>query len=130
MSSTAERLPQLALVGVGGAAGALLRWTIAEAWTATDLPWPTLVVNVVGCGLLALFTSDGFDQNANRLLAAGFCGGLTTFSTLSVEVVQLLDTNRPATAIAYIAASVALGLVAFTSVRSVRPLPAREVGEW
>ncbi len=130
MSSTAERLPQIALVGVGGAVGALLRWAVADAWTATDFPWPTLVVNVVGCGLLALFTSDGFTQKAKRLLAAGFCGGLTTFSTLSVEVVQLLDANRPATAVAYIASSVALGLMAFTGVRSVRPLPLREVEEW
>jgi len=118
-----ERLPQLVLVAVGGAVGAAIRWAIADAWVTGGFPWPTLLVNVAGCALLAIFTAEGIPTNMQRLLAAGFCGGLTTFSTLSVEVVQLLEDDRLATAITYVAASVVLGLVAFVGARAMRPTP-------
>ena len=126
MSPTAERISQLGLVGVGGSVGALVRWAIGEAWTSTAFPWPTLLVNVLGSGLLALVTSAGFSNNARRLLAAGVCGGLTTFSTLSVDVVRLLDDDRSATAAVYVVASVVLGLGAFVAARSLRPLAMEE----
>jgi len=117
------RIDHLLLVGLGGAGGALLRWLIADSWSATTFPWPTLIVNVLGCGLLALVTAHGIPVGTQRLLGAGFCGGLTTFSTLSVEVVQLLDDEQSATAIGYVSASVVLGVAAFVVMRSISPQP-------
>lgn len=118
-----ERLLQLVLVAVGGAVGAAIRWTIADAWVTNGFPWPTLIVNVVGCALLAIFTADGIPTTVQRLLGAGMCGGLTTFSTLSIEVVQLLETDQRITAITYVAASVTLGLAAFIGARATRSTP-------
>ena len=115
------RIDHLALVAIGGAAGAVIRWALADAWTVDSFPWPTLIVNVVGCALLGVFTADGMPVRAQRLLATGFCGGLTTFSTLSVEVVRLLDAGSAVVAAIYVAASVILGLAAFVSARTARP---------
>jgi len=53
------RIDHLLLVGLGGAVGAVLRWVIADAWSVTSFPWPTLLVNVTGCGLLAFVTAQG-----------------------------------------------------------------------
>lgn len=114
------RIDHLPMIAVGGAGGALVRWGIAEAWGVDSFPWPTLVVNVVGCALLALATSDGMPVRHQRLFGVGFCGGLTTFSTLSLEVVQLHERGDVTTAISYLLASVILGLIAFVGTRSVR----------
>ena len=114
------RIGQLGLVAAGGSVGALIRWIVSEASPASDFPWPTLVVNVVGCALLALATTAPTSIPRRRFLGTGFAGGLTTFSTLSLEIVQLVDDDRLATALVYVAASFILGLVAFIGVRSIR----------
>ena len=118
------RIDHLALVAIGGAAGAVIRWALADAWIVDSFPWPTLIVNVVGCALLGVFTADGIPVRAQRLLATGFSGGLTTFSTLSVEVVRLLDDGSAIVAVVYVAASVILGLAAFIAARAVQPTAA------
>lgn len=117
------RIDHLALVAIGGAAGAVVRWALVDAWAVDQFPWPTLIVNVVGCALLGVFTADGMPVRKQRLLATGFCGGLTTFSTLSVELVRLLDGGSPVVAAIYLAASVVLGLAAFVAARAMRPGP-------
>ena len=53
------RIDHLALVAIGGAAGAVVRWALVDAWAVDQFPWPTLIVNVVGSALLGLFTADG-----------------------------------------------------------------------
>ena len=115
-----RRIDHLGLIAVGGAGGALVRWGVAEAWVVDSFPWPTLCVNVIGCALLGLVTADGVPLHLQRLLAVGFCGGLTTFSTFSLELVQLHEGGELPTAIGYLVASVALGLVAFAIARSLR----------
>ncbi len=118
-----QRIDHLLMVGLGGAAGASLRWSIGESIDVNGFPWHTLLVNIVGCALLAAITARERPIRLNRLLAAGFCGGLTTFSTFSVEVVDLLEKDKSGTAVAYVVASLAFGLVAFVGVRRTMITP-------
>ena len=77
-------------------------------------PWATLLVNVVGACLLGYFVTrlqERLPLSAYRrpFLATGICGGLTTFSTMQVELLQMLDTGRVALALAYALVSVVAG---------------------
>ncbi len=102
----------LALVAVGGAVGATVRWAVITlAGTDGAFPWWTLLVNVVGCIGLGMLT--GADRSAILVGGVGFCGGLTTFSTFAVEVAVLIDDGRPAIGGMYVIASVVTGVAAF-----------------
>ncbi len=118
-----QRIDHLVLVGLGGAVGATVRWLVGEAIEFESFPWHTLLINVVGCALLAAVTTRSLPLGLNRLIAAGFCGGLTTFSTFSIEVVELLDKDKTTTALLYLIASVALGLIAYVGVRRMTIAP-------
>jgi CrcB protein len=109
---------RFALVAVGGAAGAWARWRVAVAApvAAGAFPLPTLLVNVLGAGLLGYLVGRvpvrGARSEAVRLaLGTGVLGGFTTFSTYAVEVARRLPAHA-GTAVAYALASVAAGLVA------------------
>lgn len=81
----------LIAVALGGAFGAVLRAGLAEVARlrpAGDLPWGTVVVNIVGSFLLGWLTGV-VDANAALLLGVGGAGGLTTFSTASAESLRL-----------------------------------------
>ncbi len=116
----------LVLVGVGGAAGALVRWGIHEAWTTGAFPWATLLVNILGCALLGVITAGAFSPSAKRLAGTGFAGGLTTFSTFTVEIVELLDAGRAGLAVLYLVVSLITGVAAFVLARSAAGGPAIE----
>lgn len=119
-----RRVDHLLLVGLGGAAGAVLRWAVGESISVDSFPWHTLLVNVVGCAALAVVTTRMRHVRLQRLLATGFCGGLTTFSTFSVEVVELLDGDNALTALAYFTSSLILGLLAYVATkRAIAPQP-------
>ena len=106
---TIDRREALAIF-VGGAIGAVGRAALADAIAAGDgWPWATFVVNVVGAGLLGYVVTGPPVRRA--LLGSGFCGALTTFSTLQIELLDLLDRGRVGVALAYVAASVAAGLL-------------------
>lgn len=112
--------PELAAVFAGGAAGALARTGLAEAWPVGpgQVPWATLLVNLTGClvlGAVLVLTAAGSARRG--LLGPGLCGGLTTFSTLQVELVELLRDGDVALAAAYAAVSAALGLAAVAAGR-------------
>ena len=97
------------LVAAGGAGGAGLRWAVVEATDAAGrFPWVTLLINVAGCLLLGLLRQRG--ASAKALLGTGFAGGLTTFSTLSVEVAGLLDDGHGSVALSYVVASLVAGV--------------------
>ena len=96
----------IALVLLAGAAGALLRFFTIRLLRA---PWAVLVVNVAGSflgGLLIGSTSG----DVRLILLTGFCGGLTTFSTFSVETVQLVMEKKVRTAALSIGANLVLGI--------------------
>lgn len=104
-------------VGLGGMMGSILRFLLSQ-WllkiTPGIAPMGTLFVNIVGSFLLGfLFHSVGkMDRSYYVLITSGFCGGFTTFSTFSVENIDLLLTNNFSSAILYISLSLVLGLAA------------------
>jgi CrcB protein len=119
---------ELAAIFAGGCLGALARAGLAEALphrTGT-WPWVTFAVNVAGAFLLGLFVTrlqERLPLSAYRrpLLGTGFCGALTTFSTMQVELLGLLDRGRVGLAIGYAAASLAAGFAAvFLATQLVR----------
>jgi len=107
-------------VAVGGAAGAALRWAVVASFDAGRFPWPVLALNVVGSVLLGLLLAEEERRPSARLVlhdasGIGFCGGLTTFSTFSLEVVDLARDGNIGLAIMYTVVSVlaaVLGIVA------------------
>lgn len=104
--------PLLALTVVAaGALGALLRYAAARLGARSTWPWPVLAVNVVG----SLIAGLAFHTDAALVVVTGFCGGLTTFSTLSVETIQLWLDGRRRAAATSIALNLALGISAATA---------------
>lgn len=86
------------LVGLGGSLGSVLRYVLggaAQRVAATTLPMGTLVVNLLGSGLLGLVAGLTLERDGNGsglwlFVAVGFCGGFTTFSAFSYETLDLL----------------------------------------
>lgn len=98
------------LVALAGALGVLARYGLGSAAAG---PWTIVAVNVAGSFALGLLVgSDWGSQQTRTALGAGFLGGFTTFSTFSVQVVQDVDAGDTTRALAYVAASVILGITA------------------
>jgi CrcB protein len=93
---------------LAGALGALLRYGVSRA---VPSPWAVLVVNVVGSAIAGALVATVSDD-IRLVLVTGLCGGLTTFSTLSVETVQLVLDRRVGAAALSIAANLVLGVTA------------------
>jgi CrcB protein len=103
--------------GLGAVVRALADRRVTARFGPTQLPWATLAVNVAGSLLLGLVlgrsAAAGAGADAVRLVVGtGFCGGLTTFSTASVESWLLLREQRRRAALAYVVLSMGLGLAA------------------
>jgi CrcB protein len=104
---------ELGAIFLGGALGALVRAALAEALPdpGTGWPWATFLVNVVGAALLGYwFTTLPHSQYRRPLLTTGFCGALTTFSTVQVELLEMLESGRLGLACLYLGLSIAAGL--------------------
>ncbi|MDG5821165.1 CrcB family protein [Natronococcus sp. A-GB7] len=100
------------LVGVGGAIGALLRYAVYQQLSDDRYPWPTLVVNVVGSFVFGAATFAGAGESAIQFVGIGICGAFTTFSSFSVETVQLYERGDRKLAVANAAGNLALSLAA------------------
>jgi CrcB protein len=110
------------LVALGSAVGGMARYAcsgLGVRLLGETFPWGTLFVNVSGSlvigALAALIPEDGrilFVSDARALLMVGVCGGFTTFSSFSMEVVNLMRNDAWAPAFGYIVASVVLCLAA------------------
>ena len=88
-------------VAVGGALGCLFRWYLAIFLNRyfPAIPPGTLAANLIGCYVIgvaiAFFTTyPAFAPEWRLFITTGFCGGLTTFSTFSAEVVMLMQSSR------------------------------------
>ena len=105
-------------VFLGGGLGSMARFGLARWALAAhrELLWATLGANVLACLLLGylVFSSarSGDPLTTRLLLATGFCGGFSTFSTFSLEAFTLLQDGRISAAAVYVSASLVLGLVA------------------
>jgi CrcB protein len=110
----------LLAIAAGGAVGAVARYGVALAAlrAGATFPYGTLAVNVLGSFLLGALVrlfgaAPASGPRALELaLTVGLCGGFTTFSTFGLDTVRLLETGQPAHAALYVAASVALSLLA------------------
>ncbi len=107
-------------VFLGGGIGAVLRYltgVFAVRFLSVNLPVATFAVNIVGCfilGLLFAFFIDRPEINTSLKLAltAGFCGGLTTFSTFSLELFEMLKNAQYMQVLVYLTLSLIIGLLA------------------
>ena len=116
---TARHRTQLQLaIFAGGSVGGIARAGLERAfpWAGHGWPWPTFVVNLAGTLLLGYLVTrlqERLPPSTFRrpLLATGFCGALTTFSTFQVELIELARHREAALAAGYLCATVAAGLV-------------------
>lgn len=122
---------ELGAIFVGGALGAAARAVLAELFATEPgaWPWPTFAANIAGALLLGYFTTrlqERLPLSSYRrpFLGTGLCGALTTFSTMQIELLRMLDHHAYGMAIGYAAASIGCGLlavaVATMAVRRVR----------
>ena len=124
---------ELAAVFAGGALGSLAR--VALSGLAVNDPaswlWATFTVNIVGAFLLGYFTTRLLERlplssYRRPLLGTGLCGGLTTFSTMQVETVKMIEHHHYGLAAGYTCASVVFGFLAvYLATALVRRVPVR-----
>lgn len=110
----------LLLVGLGGAIGSMLRYLISIYFTrfnSVDFPWATFSANILGCFIIGIvltqsYKNDLIGNDIRLLLAVGFCGGLTTFSSFAVENITLINNKQFLILALYTAVSLLAGLTA------------------
>ncbi|MFE1841014.1 fluoride efflux transporter CrcB [Streptomyces sviceus] len=114
-----RQAPVVAVVALGGALGATARYALSLHWPTPPggFPWATFWTNVVGCAVIGVFMVVITDvRAAHRLVrpffGTGVLGGFTTFSTYAVDIQKLVDHGRPATGLAYLAATLIAALTA------------------
>ena len=102
---------------LAGMLGGIMRFQISR-WlpSSPDFPWGTLVVNYLGIFCLVYLVkgylvSKGTSKGVILALGTGFCGGLTTFSSLILDAVKMLDTGRYISLLVYLILSVGGGLL-------------------
>ena len=122
----------LLAIFAGGCAGALARTGLLDLAPthAGRWPWVTFGVNVAGSLLLGFIaTHRSPASRARALIGTGFCGALTTFSTMQLELLGMLDADRAGVAVLYVSGSVAAGLIGVAlGVRAApTPTPAPEI---
>ena len=102
---------------LAGMLGGIVRFQISR-WlpSSPDFPWGTLVVNYLGIFCLVYLVKGylvykGSSKGVILALGTGFCGGLTTFSSLLLDAVKLLDTGRYLSLVLYLILSIGGGLL-------------------
>jgi fluoride exporter len=109
---------ELGAIFVGGVIGAVARVGLSEALPhgVGGWPWATFTVNMVGALLLGWFVTrlgERLPPSTYRrpLLGTGLCGGLTTFSTMQLELFKMIEGGYVPLAVAYAAATIAGGFL-------------------
>jgi CrcB protein len=113
------------LVFIGSGIGGVLRYSISLAFapaTSLKFPWATFIVNIVAAFMVGLFFAAGaqkqwLDKNYLLLLTVGVCGGLSTFSTFSMESLKLWQAQQYTIGILYIVLSI-ITCIVFTFIGS------------
>ena len=105
-------------IAVGGALGALLRYFLGNQISiifGTNFPWSILLINIFGSFLMGI-TIESFNlfsisnEPMQKFLTVGILGAFTTFSTFSLDAIDLITKNRIFDAFLYIFASVILAI--------------------
>jgi fluoride exporter len=109
-------------VAIGGAVGSVARFWLGNAMAeavGAAFPWGTLLINILGSFVISFFgglTGMGhrfaLPSEARIFVTVGLCGGFTTFSSFSLQTVELARTGQAGRAALYVAASVIIGLAA------------------
>lgn len=120
-----------AAVGLGGLAGAGARWGMVEVLPATDVwPWGVLAVNLFGCLVLGYLAAAAWSARAHLPmslgLGTGFCGSLTTFSALTVDVAEMARDGDWGYAASYLAVSVLGGVALAFAGAGLRTVQMKE----
>jgi fluoride exporter len=124
---------ELAAVFVGGALGTVARTGLSLLVTTDPArwPWPTFTVNIVGAFLAGYFTTRLLERlplssYRRPLLGTGLCGGLTTFSTMQVETLKMIEHHHYGLAGGYTCTSIVFGFLAvYLATALVRRVPVR-----
>ena len=112
----------LLAVFAGGGLGSVIRYLTGIYFIRTfhtNLPAATFAVNIAGCFILGFLyilfiNKTDWNEPLKFALTAGFCGGLTTFSTFSMEVFEMIRTAQYFPAVIYVLMSIAAGLIGVT----------------
>ena len=124
---------ELAAVFAGGALGTVARTGLSLLVTVDPgrWPWSTFTVNIVGAFLVGYFTTRLLERlplssYRRPLLGTGLCGGLTTFSTMQVETLKMIEHHHYGLAAGYTCASIVFGFLAvYLATALVRRVPVR-----
>jgi fluoride exporter len=119
---------ELMAIFAGGFIGTIVRAALAQSLLAgpDQWPWATFVVNILGTALLGYFITRLEERlppsmYPRAFLGTGICGALTTFSTMTVELLKMLEGDHWGLAVGYAATSVCCGLAAvFLATKLVR----------
>ena len=113
---------RLIAVAAGGMVGATARWSISIAWPVSldEFPTTTLAINLLGSFLLGLVVAGLLERRppapvTHTFLGTGLLGAFTTFSTLTVEAVVLVDAGQVWRAGVYLAVSLVAGVAVAAS---------------
>lgn len=112
-------MKQLLFVFIGGGAGSIARYLLGKIWNspASGIPYGTFAANIIGSLIIGVILgwalkNNALNSNTTLLLATGFCGGFTTFSTFAYENHVLLKSGDIMTFALYAIASFAVGILA------------------
>jgi CrcB protein len=128
-----HQVPVLAVIALGGAAGACARYgaTLLRPTPPGGFPWTTLLVNTTGCAVIGVFMvliSEVWTVHrlVRPFFGTGVLGGFTTFSTYAVDIRGLLERGAAATGLAYLAGTALAALAAvWTGATVTRRLASR-----
>ena len=112
-------MKNIILIGLGGFIGTILRYGIGKIFekNLNFFPYGTFLINIIGCFILGLLISllakenDLFSNKLYLFICIGFCGGLTTFSTFSMESLNLIYDGKFFLMLLYIISSIGFGLL-------------------
>ena len=112
-------MKNLALVFIGGGTGSMARYLLGKLLnnSTTGIPYGTFLANILGSLLIGLILgyfakSENLSQETTLILATGFCGGFTTFSTFAYESHLFLKSGDFISFAAYALASIVVGFAA------------------
>jgi fluoride exporter len=103
-------------VGFGGALGSIARYKLGKVIAQKSnsaFPFSTFIINIMGALLLGVVSNIDLNRNVYILIADGFLGAYTTFSTFMYEGFNLFQDNEKRNAVIYILSSLILGIIGY-----------------